>query len=251
MFCAQCRAKKRQKYWKVKQSSYLGKTKACTMRTFFLLIGFIAVCAVFTQAQEVKLNDESVSFSAGNHHAIVAEIPFGKRAIVEKQLKSELKGWGGKLSVNGDEYKVVQGKMKVFGDKHFDGYAKIIETADAIKVAFAIDMGGTFMNSGDHPIEYKTIRERVRNFGAKTGGLSLNADLDADKKALKSLEKEEKQLEKSIESAQKDIESYQKKIKQAEKDIETKKGELSSKQEEIKTQNLQITERKKTAKKIK
>ncbi|WP_343634853.1 hypothetical protein [Fluviicola sp.] len=221
------------------------------MRSFFLLIGLTAVFPVFSRAQEVKLKDESVTFSVGSHHAIVAEIPFGKRAIVEKQLKSELKGWGGKLLISGDEYKVVQGKMKVFGDKRFDGYAKIIETADAIKVAFAVDMGGKFMSAGDHPSEYKTIRERVRNFGAKTGGLSLDADLDADKKALKVLEKEEKQIEKSIESSNKDIESYQKKIKQAEKDIEAKKAELSIKQEEIKTQNLQITERKKTAKKIK
>lgn len=251
MFYAQCVAKKRQKYWKVKQSSYLGKTKHCSMRSFFLLIGFIAASTVFSFAQEVKLQDESVTFSSGSQPAIIAEIPFGKRAIVEKQLKSELKSWGGKLSVSGDEYKVVQGKMKIFGDTRFDGYAKIIETADAIQVAFAIDMGGKYMSSGDNPIEYKTIRERVRSFGAKTGGLSIKADLDADKKALKALEKEEKQIEKSIESAQKDIESYQKKIKQAEKDIETKKGELSSKQEEIKTQNGQITERKKNAKKIK
>lgn len=221
------------------------------MRSFFLLIGFIALSSLFSQAQEVKLKDESVSFSAGSHHAIVAEIPFGKRAIVEKQLKSELKSWGGKVSVSGDEYKVLQGKMKVFGDKRFDGYAKIIETADAIKVAFAIDMGGKFMSSGDNPVEYKTIRERVRNFGAKTGGLSLDADLDADKKVLKSLEKEEKQIEKSIENSNKNIESYQKKIKEEQKNIETKNGELSAKQEEIKAQNLQITDRKKTAKKIK
>lgn len=221
------------------------------MRSFFLLIGFVAASIAFAGAQEVKLKDESVSFSVGSHHAIVAEIPFGKRAIVEKQLKSELKGWGGKLVINGDEYKVVQGKMKVFGDKHFDGYAKIIETADAIHVAFAVDMGGKFMTSGEHPVEYKTIRERVRNFGTKTGGLSINADLDSDKKALKAMEKEEKQIEKSIESSKKDIENYQKKIKQAEKDIETQQAELSTKQEEIKAQNLVITERKKTAKKIK
>lgn len=251
MFYAQCVAKKRQKYWKVKQSSYLSETKPCSMRSFFLLIGFITASTVFSCAQEVKLNDESVTFSSGNHHAIVAEIPFGKRAIVEKQLKSELKGWGGKVLINGDEYKVIQGKMKIFGDKRFDGYAKIIETADAIKVAFAVDMGGKYMSSGDNPIEYKTIRERVRNFGAKTGGLSLDADLDADKKALKALEKEEKQIEKSIESSNKNIESYQKKIKQEQKNIETKNAELSAKQEEIKTQNGQISERKKTAKKIK
>lgn len=193
------------------------------MRSFSLLIGLMVLFPVFSKAQEVKLKDESVTFSTGSQHAIVAEIPFGKRAIVEKQLKSELKGWGGKLLISGDEYKVVQGKMKVFGDTHFDGYAKIIETADAIKVAFAVDMGGKFMSSADNPLAYKTIRERVRNFGVKTGGLSLNADLDADKKALKALEKEEKKIEKSIESSNKTLKITRKRSNRPKKTSKPKK----------------------------
>lgn len=79
MFYAQCMAKKRQKYWKVKQSLYLGKTKRCSMISFFLLIGIIAASIVFSFAQEVKLNDKPVAFYSGNHQSIIAEIPFGKR----------------------------------------------------------------------------------------------------------------------------------------------------------------------------
>jgi hypothetical protein len=221
------------------------------MRSFALLIGFLLSCVVFSQAQEVQMKEESVLFSTGSHHAIVAEIPFGKRAIIEKQLKSELKSWGGKLIISGDEYKVVQGKMKAFGDKHFDGYAKIIETPNEIKVAFAVDLGGKYMTSGEHPAEHRTIHERARNFGVKTAGLGIKADLAADKKALKTLEKQEKEIEKNIESSTKNIESYQKKIKEEQKNIETKNAELSAKQQEIKDQNGLITDRKKKAKKIK
>ncbi|MGV3610876.1 MAG: coiled-coil domain-containing protein [Fluviicola sp.] len=221
------------------------------MKLALLLVGFIALFPNSFWAQEVVVNDEAVQFSSGSHDAIVVSIPFAKREVVEKQLKSEMKSWGGKLIISGDEYKVIQGKMRIFGENRIDGYAKIIETAEDIRVAFVIDMGGRYMTSGEDPIEYKTVRERVKNFGAKTATAGIGADVDSDKKVLKSLEKEERKIEKSIESSNKDIENYQKKIKQAEKDIETKKAELSAKQEEIKTQNLQINERKKTAKKIK
>lgn len=221
------------------------------MKLALLFVGFVALFPNSFWGQEVVVNDEEVQFSSGSHNAIVVSVPFAKREIIEKRLKSEMKSWGGKLTIIGDEYKVVQGKMKIFGENHFDGYAKIIETTEETKVAFVIDLGGRYMTGGEDPIEYKAIRERVKNFGAKTATAGIGADVDADKKVLKSLEKEERKIEKSIESSNKDIESYQKKIKQAEKDIETKKAELSAKQEEIKTQNAQIGERKKTAKKIK
>jgi hypothetical protein len=221
------------------------------MKLALLFIGFVAFFPNSFWAQDVIVNDEVVQFSSGSHDAIVTVIPFAKRDIIEKRLKSEMKSWGGKLIISGDEYKVVQGKMKIFGENHFDGYAKIIETAEDTKVAFVIDLGGRYMSSTEDPIEFKAIRERARNFGAKTATAGIGADVESDKKVLKSLEKEERKIEKSIESLNRDIESCQKKIKQAEKDIETKKIELSAKQEEIKTQSLQINERKKTAKKIK
>ena len=226
------------------------KRNTRSMRSFALLIGLLVSFSFSVVAQEVKMKEESITFSSGSHQAIVVEIPFGTRAVVEKQLKSEMKKWGGKLVISGDEYKVMQGKMKVFGDKPFDGYAKIIETSKEIKVAFAVDMGGKYMTSKEHPAEYRTIHERARNFGVKTANLGIKADLAADKKALKTLEKEEKGIEKSIESSTKNIEKYQKRIKQEQKNIENKNAELNSKQQEIKDQNGQITNRKKQAKKI-
>ena len=235
----------------MEQSSYLVIQNTHSMRLFRLFIGFLVLLPAFVSAQEVKLKDESVRFSNGSHHAIVTEIPFAKRDIVAKQLKSEMKGWGGKLIIAGDEYQVLQGKLKGFGDKRFDGYARIIESADGIQVAFAVDMGGKFMTNSEHPAEYRVIHDRASKFGSKSANLGIKADVAADKKSLKSLEKQEKEIEKSIEDSNKDIADYQKKIKEAQKNIETKNGELSAKQEEIKKQNLQLSDNRKKAKKIK
>lgn len=220
------------------------------MRALFLIVGFCCSFSVLF-GQEIKMTDESVSFSVGVKNAIVANIPFSKRAVVEKELKSELKSWKGKIVVNGDEYQVVQGKHKIFGESHVNVYAKIIETVDEIKVAFVIDKGGRFMTSEEDPVEYKTIWEKVKKFGAVSASSSIAMDVDSDKKMLKSLEKEEKKIKKEIDNSKKDIENYQKKIEQSQKNIDAKQTELSNKQEEIKAQNQQISDRKKTAKKIK
>ncbi len=220
------------------------------MRALFLIIGFCCSFSVLF-GQEVKMSDESVSFSMGVKNAIVANIPFGKRAAVEKQLKSELKSWKGKVVVVGDEYQVIQGKNKIFGENHVDVYAKIIETVDEIKVAFVIDKGGRFMTNGEDPAEYKSVWEKVKKFGTTAASASIAMAVDADQKILKSLEKEEKKIKSEIESSKKDIENAQKKIEQSQKKIDAKQQELTNKQGEIKTQNQQISNHKSNAKKLK
>lgn len=220
------------------------------MRTLFLIVGMCCSFSVLF-GQEVKMTDEAVSFSMGVKNAIVANIPFGKREAVEKQLKSELKSWKGKVVVVGDEYQVVQGKNKIFGESHVNVYAKIIETVDEIKVAFVVDKGGRFMTNIEDPVEYKAMWEKVKKFGASSASASIALAVDADSKILKSMEKEEKKIKSEIESSKKDIENSQKKIEQSQKKIDVKQQELTKKQEEIKAQNLQISNHKSNAKKIK
>lgn len=220
------------------------------MRTLFLIVGMCCSFSVLF-GQEVKMTDEAVSFSVGVKNAIVANIPFGKREAVEKQLKSELKSWKGKVVVVGDEYQVVQGKNKIFGESHVNVYAKIIETVDEIKVAFVVDKGGRFMTNIEDPVEYKAVWEKVKKFGASSASASIALAVDADSKILKSMEKEEKKIKSEIESSKKDIENSQKKIEQSQKKIDVKQQELTKKQEEIKAQNLQISNHKSNAKKIK
>lgn len=107
------------------------------------------------------------------------------------------------------------------------------------------------MTNGEDPAEYKAVWEKVKKFGASSASASIALAVDADSKVLKSMEKEEKKIKSEIESSKKDIENSKKKIEQSQKKIDVKQQELSKKQEEIKAQNLQISNHKSNAKKIK
>ena len=185
--------------------------------------------------QEVKTSNDKVSFSHGSFDAIVVTIPHGNKDVVEKELKSEMKDWGGKYNSSKGEYTAKEAKLKAMGDKYFDGYAKIIESGTEIKVAFAVDLGGAYMNSREHGSQYKEIEGRAKKFGQSAATASVNGMIELETKTLKKMNGEKEDLLKEIERSKKDIEDYKKKIAETEqkiKDTETatqkKEGEISS-----------------------
>jgi septal ring factor EnvC (AmiA/AmiB activator) len=202
-------------------------------------------------AQEIKTTEENVSFSNGSHNAIVVTIPYGNKDAVESALKSEMKDWGGKYNSSKGEYTAMQASMKAMGDKLFDGYAKIIEGGDMIKVAFAVDLGGAYMDSRQHSLQFKVIQERAKKFAAKAATNSIDDELEKEAKVLKSMESDKKDMEKSIESSKSDIEDYKKKIADAEQKIKENESALSKKGDEISAQSSKIQEIEKRKKGIK
>ena len=223
------------------------------MNNIYALMGTIAATAIvsFTNAQEVKIDEKSVSFNNGSHNAIVVTIPYASKDVVEKELKSEMKDWGGKFESTKGEYIAMQTTMKAMGDKHFDGYAKIIESGDVIQVAFAVDLGGAYLSSSEHGAQYKVIKEKVQKFGFKAANEGVAAELAAEAKVLKEMEKDKSDLEKSIENSKKDIEDYKKKIAEAEQKIKDNESALSQKGSDISKQTTKIGEVEKKKKAIK
>src|SRR4051794_33398202 len=124
-----------------------------------------ALVSTWAIGQEVKTSNDKVSFSHGSFDAIVVTIPHANKEVVEKELKSEMKDWGGKYNSSKGEYTAKEAKMKAMGDKYFDGYAKIIESGTEIKVAFAVDLGGAYLNSREHGSQHKEIENRAKKFG--------------------------------------------------------------------------------------
>lgn len=60
---------------------------------------FVAVSfGLAAQKKEVKITEENYNFSVGSKNAIVVTIPDSKKEVVEKELKNELKSWGGKMT---------------------------------------------------------------------------------------------------------------------------------------------------------
>lgn len=212
--------------------------------------GFVFLSAV-SWSQEVKTEEKSVSFNNGSHNAVVVTIPYAKKDVVEKELKGEMKDWGGNFESSKGEYMAMQTTMKAMGEKHFDGYAKVIESGDVIQVAFAVDLGGAYLSSSQHAAQFKVIKEKAQKFGTKAATAGVDEELALEAKLLKDMEKQKSDLEKSIEDSKKDIEDYKKKIEEAEQSIKDNESNLSKKGEEISTQTTKIADVEKKKKAIK
>jgi hypothetical protein len=203
------------------------------------LIAAIATTS-FMYAQ-VKVTEENVSFSNGSHNAIVVTIPHGNKEVVDKELKSELKDWGGKYSSSKGEMTTVQSSVKSMGDKPFDGYARILDGgSDYVKVAFAVDLGGAYLDSKQHGAQFSAMKQRAEKFASRTSVLSIEEELATEAKVLKTMEKEKVELEKTITNSKKDIEEYQKRIAEAEQKIKDSEAGLAKKSEEITAQTTRI-----------
>lgn len=216
---------------------------------YIALVATLTV-STFFYAQDVKTNEENVSFSNGTHNAIVVTIPHGNKDVIEKELKSELKDWGGKYNSSKGEMQTMGASSKAMGNKIYDGYAKIISENDKeVRVAFAIDLGGAYLDSRQHGDQYKVMNERIKKFGKKAAHESIDVQIAAEAKVLKELEGNKKDLEETIEDSKKDIEDYKKRIAEAEQKIKDSEAALSKKGEEITTQTSKLgdVEKKKKA----
>ncbi len=212
------------------------------------------VATLFTTwaiGQEVKTSNDKVSFSHGSFDAIVVSIPYADKDVVEKELKSEMKDWGGKYNSSKGEFTAKEAKMKDMGDKYFDGYAKIIESGSDIKVAFAVDLGGAYMNNSEHKDQHRTIESRAKKFAQNASKESVNAMIDLETKTLKKMTGEKEDLLKDIERSKKDIEDYKKKISEEEQKIKDNEAATKKKEEEIGTQTTKVGEVEGLLKKIK
>lgn len=208
---------------------------------FTLLITAISLGA-FAQ-NDVKITEENISYSVGAKNSIVVTIPYGKVDIVEKELKSEMKDWGGKYNSSKNEYTTLQSSVKkMFERKTFDTYATIISSGDVVKVAVAVDLGGAFMTSKEHSTQFAEMKERLHKFAITAAKASIQDNMKAEEKILSTFEKDQKSLEKDKEGHLKDIEDYKKKIADSQTKIEENVVLQTKKKEEINAQSAKIKE---------
>lgn len=194
----------------------------------------------FSQA-EIKLSEEIQSFALGSKNCIVVNIPYGNKDIVEKELKNEMKDWGGKYNSNGNEFFTVQSTVKFMGDKPFDAVVKIISTEENnFKIAFAIDLGGAYMNSREHRDQFSAMSEQIKKFAKTTATKCIEKELDTNKDFLSDMEKVQRGLEKDKKDLEGDIESYKKKIAEAEQKIKENEQTQEKQKEAIKTQKSKV-----------
>ena len=208
------------------------------MKTLFTL--FISIISLSTFAQ-IKVEGKNVNVN-GSHDGFYVTIPYGDKKMIEKELKEELKSWKG--SYKSKDYIFVDDcKLKEMGKNTFDVYAKVEDIAEGgATVSIAIDLGGAYLNSGEHGEQFKIIEKKLYAFGVKAAKNVVEQDVKAEEKILKDREKELEDLKKAKEQSEKDIQDFQDKIKKAEEDIKKNETDQQDKEKEIAAQKEKVQE---------
>ena len=143
-------------------------------------------------SQQVSLIQENQTFTIGVKNSYVLTIPYASKPLIEEELKSFLKEFG-KAKDNKGEFKVLLGKNKKVSDKPFDVYARVVTGKDGLPIAvFAVDLGGAFMNSREHPNQSQGFEESLMKFGKACGNKAIDEEIETEQKVLNALEKEQK-----------------------------------------------------------
>jgi hypothetical protein len=210
------------------------------MKQLFILAITAVSFGSFAQ-NEIKTTEESIPYSVGSKNSIVVTVPYGKADVVAKQLKYEMKDWGGKLKTSKTESTTFQSSVRnMFEKKTFDSFAKIITVDNEVRVAVAVDLGGAYMTSSQHPSQYGEMKERMEKFAVTAAKASVKDEVKKEQKILSTLEKDEKSLEKTKETHLKNIENCRKKIDENQKMIEENIVLQTKKKQEVKAQNAKI-----------
>lgn len=208
------------------------------MKTIFTLV--LALLSVSVMAQ-IKVDGKNVSIN-GSHPGFVVTIPYGDMKMIGKELKDELKDWKGKYS-DKDYIFVDDCNLKEMGKNSFDVYAKVEDIAEGgATVYVAIDLGGAFLDAGEHAAQYKVIEARLYKFGVKAAKNVVAEDVKTEEKILKERESEMEDLKKEKEKKEKDIQDWKNEITKAEDEIKENEKAQSDKDAEINTQKEKIKE---------
>jgi hypothetical protein len=147
----------------------------------------------------------------------------------------------GKPKENKGEFIVLLGKEKKVSDKPFDVYARVMTGKDGLPIAvFAVDLGGAFMNSREHPNQSEAMERLLIQFGIDCSNTGIDEEVKLEQKILKTLEKEQNNLEKGLSGYEKDIADYKEKIKETERKISDVKSNQAKKKDAFKAQESKI-----------
>lgn len=207
--------------------------------TFILSLVFCFSLDVFSQKISIKERNESIG--SGSHSAIVATIYEADASDIEKAWKSLMKDYDAKVTMGGEIF-ADNAKIKGF-DNTCDVYARVKTTSDKEReIIVAVDLGGTYLSSGSHSVQFKKIENIVYDFAVKITKEAFSDRVKEAEKAYKRLVKDQQNLVGEKEQLLKDIENYKNKITQAEQEIQNNEKLQEEKKSEIEKQGKAVEE---------
>lgn len=190
-------------------------------------------------AQKIKVKETKETIGGGSNNALTVTLYGVNPSDAEESFRSFMKQYDGKRSSKDGGIFIDNATIKdISGNNTIDVYGIAQGKKGDAEITFVIafDLGGAFLNSGEHKDQYKVAEKIVKEFAVKATKEAIEAQLKEAEKAQSKLEDDQKSLEKDKKGLEKDIEEYKNKITKAEQDIVKNKAEQDKKKAEIEAQ---------------
>jgi hypothetical protein len=209
-----------------------------------LTLAFALSIGIIGYAQKIKIKETSENIGGGNHHALTVTLYEISPSDAEDAFRSFMKKYDGKRSSKDGAIFVDHATIKEMGNNTIDIYGKAHGKKGDPEITFvvAFDLGGAFLNSGDHKDQYKVAEKMVKEFAVKATKDAIEDKLKDAQKIQSNFEDEQKSLEKENKNLNEDIADYKSKITKAEQDIATNKTNQDKKKAEIESQKKVVGE---------
>lgn len=206
---------------------------------------FAVAIVVSASAQKIKIKESRENIGGGSNNAFIITLYEVSPSEAEDAFRSFMKQYDGKRSSKDGGIFVDNATIKeIGGNNTVDIYGKAQGKKGDPEITFivAFDMGGAFLNSGDHKDAHKAAEKIVKEFAVKATKDAIEEKLKSAQKVQSGFEDEQKSLEKDQKNLLSDIEDYKAKIKKAEDEITKNKSDQDKKKAEIEAQKKVVTE---------
>lgn len=217
-----------------------------------LTLAIAVTLSLTVSAQKIKVKQSSENIGGGSHNALTVTLYGINPSDAEDAFRSFMKKYDGKRSSKDGAIFVDHATIKDMGNNTIDIYGKALGKKGDPEITFvvAFDLGGAFLNSGDHKAQYDVAEKIVKEFAVKATKDAIESKLKDAQKVKEKFEDEQKSLEKDNKNYNEDIEDAKKKIKKAEDDIAKNKTEQEKKKAEIEAQKKVVSEIEKQLKSV-
>ncbi|MDF2438782.1 MAG: laminin subunit beta [Bacteroidota bacterium] len=213
------------------------------MKKIFTLAIAVAL-GVSAYAQKIKVKESSENIGGGSHNALTVTLSEISPSDAEDAFRSYMKKYDGKRSSKDGAIFVDHATIKEMGNNTIDIYGKAQGKKGDPQITFvvAFDLGGAFLNSGEHKSQYKIAEDIVKEFAVKATKDAIEEKLKAAQKIQSGFEDDQKSLEKDNKKLNDDIADYKAKITKAESDITKNKADQDKKKAEIEAQKKVVAD---------
>ena len=202
------------------------------------------VCAAFGfQMAVAQVKEQAKTMSLGSKNALILEVPNAKVDYIIDEWKDFIKAEGKVKAARdkkNDEYFCDNASLPQLAGataSTVDVFAKVEEFgSDKSLLNVWVDMGGAFLNSYDHPAQYKEAQTLLNRFSVKVASDLIAIDVEKEEKKLKKQDGNLKDLARDNERFKKRIEEAKDAIKKAEADIITNEKDQATAKKEMEVQ---------------